>query len=68
MTAVRTEGWAAGQRLAAIAMASQRDPERFMADFSGSDRAVSEYLVVEMLECQPDEVRTMLLRGDRLGK
>jgi LuxR family maltose regulon positive regulatory protein len=58
----RTEGWAAGLRLAAISLAVHPDPERFVADFSGSDRAVSEYLIAEMLERQPDEVQRVLLR------
>ena len=53
----RTEGWAAGLRLAAIALADHPDPERFVAEFSGSDRLVAEYLVAEMLERQPDDVK-----------
>ncbi len=38
----RTEGWAAGLRLAAISLAGHPDPERFVAEFSGSDRTVAE--------------------------
>ena len=49
----RTEGWAAGLRLAAISLAGHPDPERFVAAFSGSDRTVAEYLVAEMLDRQP---------------
>jgi LuxR family maltose regulon positive regulatory protein len=37
----RTEGWAAGLRLAAISLAGHPDPERFVAEFSGSDRTVA---------------------------
>jgi len=58
----RTEGWAAGLRLAAISLAGHPDPERFVAEFSGSNRTVAEYLVAEMLERQPDHVRNLLLR------
>jgi LuxR family transcriptional regulator, maltose regulon positive regulatory protein len=58
----RTEGWAAGLRLAAIALAGDPDPERFVAEFSGSDRTVAEYLLAEMLDCQPDDVKDLLLR------
>ena len=58
----RTEGWAAGLRLAAISLAGHPDPERFVAEFSGSDRTVAEYLIAEMLERQPDEVKDLLLR------
>ena len=38
----RTEGWAAGLRLAAMSLASSDDPERFVAEFSGSSRTVAE--------------------------
>ena len=49
-------------RLAAIALAGDPDPERFVAEFSGSDRTVAEYLLAEMLDCQPDDVKDLLLR------
>src|SRR4051794_5641439 len=58
----RTEGWAAGLRLAAISLSRHPDPERFVAEFSGTDRAIGEYLMAEMLERQPSEVQSMLLR------
>jgi LuxR family maltose regulon positive regulatory protein len=58
----RTEGWAAGLRLAVISLSGHPDPERFVAEFSGTDRAIGEYLMVEMLERQPREVQSMLLR------
>ncbi len=64
----RTEGWAAGLRLAAISLAEHPDPERFVAEFSGSDRTVAEYLVAEMLERQPDEVKDLLLRTSLLDR
>jgi LuxR family maltose regulon positive regulatory protein len=58
----RTEGWAAGLRLAVISLGIHPEPERFVAEFSGTDRAIGEYLMAEMLERQPSEVRSMLLR------
>jgi LuxR family transcriptional regulator, maltose regulon positive regulatory protein len=58
----RTEGWAAGLRLAAISLAGHPDPERFVTEFSGSDRTVAEYLLAEMLERQPPGVQDLLLR------
>ena len=58
----RTEGWAAGLRLAVISLSGHADPERFVAEFSGTDRAVGEYLMAEMLERQPSDVQGMLLR------
>ena len=66
----RTEGWAAGLRLAVISLARHPDPERFVAEFSGTDRAIGEYLMAEMLERQPSDVQSMLLRTsivDRLN-
>jgi LuxR family maltose regulon positive regulatory protein len=58
----RTEGWAAGLRLAVISLSGHPDPERFVAEFSGTDRAIGEYLMAEMLERQPSEVQSVLLR------
>ena len=64
----RTEGWAAGLRLAAISLAGHPDPERFVAEFSGSDRTVAEYLIAEMLERQPPDVQDLLLRTSLLDR
>jgi LuxR family transcriptional regulator, maltose regulon positive regulatory protein len=64
----RTEGWAAGLRLAAISLVSSPDPERFVAEFSGSSRTVAEYLLAEMLECQPAEIQQLLLRTSLLDR
>ncbi len=64
----RTEGWAAGLRLAAISLAGHPDPERFVAEFSGSDRTVAEYLIAEMLERQPADVQDLLLRTSLLDQ
>jgi LuxR family transcriptional regulator, maltose regulon positive regulatory protein len=58
----RTEGWAAGLRLAVISLSGHPDPERFVAEFSGTDRAIGDYLMAEMLERQPSDVQDMLLR------
>ena len=64
----RTEGWAAGLRLAAMSLATSPDRERFVAEFSGSSRTVAEYLLAEMLECQPTEVQQLLLRTSLLDR
>ena len=64
----RTEGWAAGLRLAAISLAEHPDPERFVSEFSGSERTVAGYLLAEVLERQPPEVRELLLRTSVLER
>jgi LuxR family maltose regulon positive regulatory protein len=64
----RTEGWAAGLRLAMISLADHPDPERFVAEFSGSERTVTEYLLREMLERQPEDVQQLLLRTSLLDR
>ncbi len=64
----RTEGWAAGLRMAALSLAGHPDPERFAAEFSGSERTVAEYLLAEVLERQSEEVRRLLLRTSILER
>jgi LuxR family maltose regulon positive regulatory protein len=64
----RTEGWVAGLRLAVLSLAGHPDPERFVAEFSGSDRTVAEYLMAEMLDRQPPEVQALLLRTSVLDR
>ncbi len=58
----RTEGWAAGLQLAALSARSTTDAiEEFVAAFAGTHRFVLDYLVEEVLERQPDDVRGFLL-------
>jgi LuxR family maltose regulon positive regulatory protein len=64
----RTEGWAAGLGLAVLSLAGHPDPGRFVAEFSGSDRTVAEYLMAELLERQPAEVRRLLVRTSLLDR
>ena len=64
----RTEGWAAGLRLAALSLAGHPDPGRFAEEFSGSERTVAEYLLAEVLERQSDAVRRLLLRTSILER
>ena len=64
----RTEGWAAGLRLAELSLSGHPDPERFAAEFSGTERTVAEYLVAEVLERQDERVRRLLLRTSVLDR
>jgi LuxR family transcriptional regulator, maltose regulon positive regulatory protein len=64
----RTEGWAAGLRLAALSLAGHPDPGRFAEQFCGSERTVAEYLLAEVLERQSEQVRRLLLRTSILER
>jgi LuxR family maltose regulon positive regulatory protein len=64
----RTEGWAAGLRLAAMSLAGRPDPDRWIAGFTGSERTVADYLIGEVLGSQPPEVRYLLLRTSVLER
>lgn len=64
----RTEGWVAGIRLAAISLAGRPDAAQFVAEFSGSERTVADYLVGELLERQPAKVQQLLLRTSVLDR
>jgi LuxR family transcriptional regulator, maltose regulon positive regulatory protein len=58
----RTDGWAAGIRLAAVAVQASNDPERLLDEFSGDDRVVADYLTDEVLAAQKRDVGDFLLR------
>ena len=64
----RTEGWAAGLRLATLSLAEHPDPEQFAAEFSGTDRTVAEFLLAEVLDRQSEAVRRLLLRTSVLER
>jgi LuxR family transcriptional regulator, maltose regulon positive regulatory protein len=64
----RTEGWAAGLRLAALSLTGHPDPGRFAEEFSGSERTVAEYLLAEVLDRQGEQVRRLLLRTSILER
>ena len=57
----RTEGWAAGLQLAALSMQGRSDISAFVKAFTGSHVYVAEYLVEEVLERQPEDLRMFLL-------
>ena len=57
----RTEGWAAGLRLAAVSMGAGPGPDRFAGELVTEDSALTGYLTEEVLDVQPAEVRDVLL-------
>jgi LuxR family transcriptional regulator, maltose regulon positive regulatory protein len=58
----RTEGWAAALRLAALALRDHPEPEAHVAALAASDRTVADYLLEELLDRQPADLRAFLLR------
>lgn len=57
----RTEGWIASLQLAALSLRDREDPSGFIAGFAGDDRYVVDYLVEEVLDHEPPEVRDFLV-------
>jgi LuxR family transcriptional regulator, maltose regulon positive regulatory protein len=64
----RTEGWIAGLQLAALSMQGRSDVTSFIQAFTGSHRFVLDYLVEEVLERQPDPIRSFLLQSSILDR
>ncbi len=64
----RTEGWIAGLQLAAISLQGRADAAGFIASFAGSHHFVLDYLLEEVLQRQPESIRTFLLRTSILDR
>jgi LuxR family maltose regulon positive regulatory protein len=64
----RTEGWIAGLQLAALSMQGHQDTASFIKSFSGSHRFVLDYLIEEVLESQPEHIRSFLLQTSILDR
>ena len=64
----RTEGWIAGLQLAAISMQGLPDAASFIHSFTGSHRFVLDYLIEEVMQRQPDNIQTFLLRTSILDR
>ena len=56
----RTGGWAAGLRLAAVALTQTTDRDAFLDQFSGNDSSVADYLTGEILSALPDDIQEFL--------
>lgn len=64
----RTEGWIASLQLAALSMMGRADVTGFIKAFTGSHVYVAEYLIEEVLERQPQDVKTFLLQTSILER
>lgn len=65
----RTEGWIAGLLATVLSLRGQSSERvsEFVAEFSGSHRYVMDYLISEVLQQQPDEIRTFLTQTSILA-
>ncbi|MEO8970736.1 MAG: LuxR C-terminal-related transcriptional regulator [Ktedonobacteraceae bacterium] len=67
----RTEGWAAGLRLLALALQGRKDPadlDSMLVSFTGSHRHILEYLVADVLTAQPEALQEFLLQTAFLNR
>jgi LuxR family maltose regulon positive regulatory protein len=64
----RTEGWAAGLQLAALALHDRVDPADFVAALSGSQRYLGDYLAGEVLERLPAHLKSFVLQTSILER
>ena len=64
----RTEGWVAGLQLAALSMHGREDVPGFIRTFAGDDRYIVDYLAKEVLQRQPERVRSFLLQTSILDR
>ncbi|WP_160159372.1 LuxR family transcriptional regulator [Streptomyces sp. SLBN-118] len=64
----RSEGWAAGLRLCALAMQRADDPAAFARSFAVSQSAVADYLLAEVVDAQPAATQDLLVRTSILDR
>ena len=64
----RTEGWIAGLQMAALSMRNRKDVTSFIADFSGTNRYILDYLVEEILDNLPQHIQRFLLSTSILDR
>ncbi|HZA45808.1 MAG TPA: LuxR C-terminal-related transcriptional regulator [Rubrobacter sp.] len=64
----RTQGWIAGLQLAALSMRGVEDVPGFIRAFAGDNRYIVDYLAEEVLQRQPERVRSFLLQTSILER
>ena len=65
---MRTEGWAVGLQLAALALKNLPDPQNFVETFRGSHRYVLDYLAEEVIRQRRDDIREFLIQTSILER
>lgn len=64
----RTEGWAAGLQLAALSLQKQQDVVGFIREFAGTHRFIMDFMMEEVLACEPEAVQAFLLQTAILSR
>jgi LuxR family maltose regulon positive regulatory protein len=64
----RTEGWVAGLRLAAYALQGEADPAEFVQGAAGTETAIVDYLLKELLTRQDEAIQQFMLRTSVVGR
>jgi LuxR family transcriptional regulator, maltose regulon positive regulatory protein len=64
----RTEGWIAGLQLAVLSLQDHHDVPGFIEAFAGDHRYIVDYLVEEVLQRQPEAIRSFLLQTSILER
>ncbi|MEU9283568.1 LuxR C-terminal-related transcriptional regulator [Streptomyces sp. NPDC048275] len=64
----RTQGWAAGLRLCALAAQQSPDPETYLKEFEAGRSTVADFLLAEVLKRQTAETQDLLLRVSVLDR
>jgi LuxR family maltose regulon positive regulatory protein len=64
----RTEGWVAGLRLAAYALQGEADPAEFVQGAAGTETAIADYLLKELLTRQDEAIQQFMLRTSVVGR
>jgi len=57
----RTEGWLVGLQLLGLSLSGRPDPATLLAELSGDQRYILDFLTEEVLQRQPQEVQIFLL-------
>jgi LuxR family maltose regulon positive regulatory protein len=65
---LRTEGWIASLQLAAISMRQTKDIRKFIAEFTGTNRFIIDYLLQEILEQQTEQIQSFLMSTSILDR
>jgi LuxR family maltose regulon positive regulatory protein len=64
----RTEGWIAGLRMAALSIRTTNDVTAFIDSFGGGTRHIFDFLIEEVVDRQPPDMRDFLLRTSILDR